>query len=148
MMVRDPVERLRLGLMATIDNRGPQVGAQTVAAVDRGYYGFQLRRLLEYFPPEQVLTLQLERCRADPVGELARTFRFLGLDDSHRPSSLPPRPGGTWGPMANEDPDTGRRLADLYVEDVLDLRSLAPELDFALWPPFAHLAGGSPSSRG
>jgi Sulfotransferase family len=146
LMVRDPVVRLRLGLAATIDSRGPQVGAQTAAAVDRGFYGFQLRRLLEFFPPEQVLTLQLERCRADPVGEVARTFRFLGLDDSHRPSFRPQPPGRTGESVGGEgDPDTDRRLSELYVEDVVDLQSLATHLDLTLWPHFAHLAGGTPA---
>ncbi len=149
LMVRDPVERLRLGLAATIDSRGPQVGAQTAAALDRGFYGSQLRRLLEFFPPEQVLTLQLELCRADPVGELARTFRFLGLDDSHRPAAGPQPPGSTVGTTpAEDDPDTVRRLVGLYGDDVVELRTLAPQLDLRLWPHFAHLADEGPSGRG
>jgi hypothetical protein len=144
LMVRDPVERLRLGLAATIDNRGPQVGAQTADAVDRGYYAVQLKRLLEFFPPERVLTLQLEKCRVDPMGEVARTYRFLGLDDSHRPPPPQPPPTGTAGPTAAEDPDTGRRLAELYVTDVAELRSLVPQLDLTLWPHFARLDDGGP----
>jgi hypothetical protein len=149
LLVRDPVERLRLGLAASTDNRGPQVGANTADAVDRGYYGVQLRRLLEFFPSDQVLTLQLERCHDDPMGEVSRTYRFLGLDDSYRPSLWQPPSHGRVGSAANEDPDTGRRLAELYIEDVVELRSLAPHLDLSLWPHFAHLTGGSlESGRG
>ncbi|MGD0312754.1 MAG: sulfotransferase [Acidimicrobiales bacterium] len=144
LLVRDPVERLRLGLAVTTDNRGSQVGAHTADAVDRGYYGYQLKRLLEFFPPEQVLTLQLEQCRADPMGEAARTYRFLGLDDSHRPLSRQPPSTATAGWAGHEDPDTDRRLTELYVEDVVELLSLVPELDVTLWPHFAHLADGSP----
>jgi hypothetical protein len=140
LMVRDPVERLRLGLAATIDNRGSQVGAYTADAVDRGYYGAQLKRLLEFFPSEQVLILQQEQCRADPVGEAARTYRFLGLDHLHHPVPHQPPPTGTVGSDVHWDPDTDRRLAELYGEDVIELRSLAPDLDVALWPHFAHLA--------
>ncbi len=33
-----------------------------------------------HFPPEQILVLQYERCVADPAGQLARTYRFLGLE--------------------------------------------------------------------
>ena len=38
----------------------------------RGFYFQQLRHVFEFFPREQVLVLQFERCVADPVGEMER----------------------------------------------------------------------------
>jgi hypothetical protein len=146
LLVRDPVERLRLGLAATTDNRGSQVGANTADAVDRGYYGAQLKRLLEFFPLEQVLILQWEQCRADPMGQAARTYRFLGLDHSQRPLPRQP-PTATVGSAVHGDPDTDHRLTELYVDDVVELASLAPGLDLSLWPHFAHLADDGPGSE-
>ena len=49
-------------------------------AIARGFYDDALRRWIAYFPPEQILVLQYERCVADPTGQLARTYRFLGLE--------------------------------------------------------------------
>ncbi len=142
LLVRDPVERLRLGLAATSDNRRPNVGAHTADAVDRGYYGAQLRRLLEFFPPEQVLTLQVEQIRADVSEGIAKTYRFLGLDDSYHPTSARRPPFGMASATVIEDENVERRLTDLYVEDVAVLRALVPDLDLSLWPHFAHLEEG------
>ncbi len=133
MMVRDPVDRLRLGLASTADRRVPQVGDHTADAVARGFYGAQLRRLLEYFPTDRVLVLQYERCVADPAEQIAATYRFLGLDDGYRPVvGAPPRQA--LGPLPPLDPDTTVRLARVYADDVEELVALVPSLDRSLWP--------------
>jgi hypothetical protein len=133
-MVRDPVERLALGLAATGDVRVSQVGNHMADALDRGFYGAQLRRVLDHVPAERVLILQYERCVADPAGQLAATYRFLGLDDTHTPpvAALTPDPTGIR--PTTLDPSVHRRLAGLYADDVADLAGLAPGLDLTLWP--------------
>jgi len=136
-ILRDPVERLRLQLARSAADRSDHIGEHIADAVDRGFYAEQLRRLLQFFPVEQVLILQYEQCVADPDGRLAATYRFLGLDDGHRPV-IPRRPdGGTSPPAPVLDRDTRSRLVDIYASDVADLATLVPGLDLSLWPASA-----------
>jgi len=130
-LVRDPVDQLRAALERTADERAPHVGSNLADAVDRGYVGEQLVRLHEWFPPSQVLVLQLERCRRDPDGALARTFSFLGIDDTYRTRPDLPPAEPVRDPLP---PATLARLADLYAADVAALAELVPDLDLALWP--------------
>ena len=139
--LRDPVDRFRSGLgrelrMAERDGREVELN-ELADAMNRGYYSEQVRRLFEIFPREQVLILQLERCRDQPEAELRRTWEFLGLDSSAdsperlfehtKPST--PNPELT-DAMRSE-------LKDRYREDVLRLTELCPEIDPALWRNFA-----------
>jgi hypothetical protein len=80
--------------------------------------------------------LQYERCVADPETEIARTYRFLDLDDAFRPTGLRRPSSPTLGPKVTLDEDARRRLADLYAEDVAELAGLVPDLDVALWRNF------------
>jgi len=138
LMVRDPLERLRLDLAHSAGNRGDHVGSHIADAVDRGFYAEPLRRLLQFFPVEQVHTLQYEQCVADPEGRLAATYRFLGLDDGHRPVARQRPVNGTAGLAWALDRDTRSRLADIYASDVADLATLVPELDLSFWPAFTE----------
>jgi hypothetical protein len=170
-MVGDPIERYRLRLQDELAGRGSgerdEDAAQPVFmtdAVERSRYATQLKHLLAFFPAEQVLVLQHERCRRDPVGEYRRTLRFLGLD----PDTVPKRvlvAGGQaerwYAPLARalrlrglerrERPPADARertrlelwpdiLATLREElepEVRELRELVPHLDVGLWPDFA-----------
>ncbi len=42
------------------------------------------------------------------------------------------------------DPDIERLLVRLYEPDVVELAGRYPQIDLALWPNFAHLAGARP----
>jgi hypothetical protein len=66
--------------------------------VHRGRYASQLRALYASFPPEQVLVLQAEACRADPVGQYRRTVAFLGVDPAFVPRRLRRAARGKTGP--------------------------------------------------
>lgn len=46
--------------------------------VERGFYGEQLERLLEVFPPEQVMILQADDLRRNPNSALSAVSGFLG----------------------------------------------------------------------
>jgi hypothetical protein len=137
-MVRDPVARLGVALADAAERRVAQAGTATAEAIDGGCYGTQLRQLLRYVPAHRVLVLQYERCLEDRDGQLAATYRFLGLDDTYRPRRWPrpspPRPAPVAGPL---DPDTRDRLVALYADEVAELHALAPALDLDRWPLFA-----------
>lgn len=134
LMVRDPLTRLQGALSGSGERRVSQAGTAIADAFEGGFYGNQLAHLLSYVAADRVRVLQYEQCRADRDGQLAATYRFLGLDDGHRPER--------WGqpaparPVPDLDPDTRDRLVDLYASDVAALVSLVPELDLSLWPAF------------
>jgi hypothetical protein len=141
-LLRDPLERFRSGLTHSDDATSTALSHRDAAgAFQRGLYAQQLRRLFDAFPREQVLLLQYERCRADPAGELARTFRFIGLPDA----TLDPAVfGREVNPTTSRKVEPSRELRDALVTaygiDLEALRILAPELDLSLWPT-ARAAG-------
>jgi hypothetical protein len=136
-LVRDPVERLRSGLAHSAERRGDHVGSYLADAVDRGFYGEQLLRLFEFFPKANVQVKQYERCLKEPAGQVALTYRFLGLDDSISPSVLHGPAGGLVPSSGTLDPATVDRLKSMYSADVSLLADVVPELDLSLWPNFA-----------
>jgi hypothetical protein len=136
-LLRDPVERLLDGLVRTADERPAHPGSFLSDAVDRGYYADQLERLAESYPADQTLVLQYEQCVADPVGSLARTYEFLGVDPGHRARPVaPPYPAPD---RAEHRPDaaTLARLREVYATDVARIRDRVPGFDLALWPNFS-----------
>jgi hypothetical protein len=141
-LVRDPVERFHSGLTFRLRMGAPHTSATVADAVRQGFYARHLRRLLEFFPADQVLVLQYEQCRAEPDRELARTYAFLGLDP-FEPEEIRREvnvSGGEKIPLASE---AAGRLADLYRVDMQELAHLVPSLDLALWPSAAGGDGGS-----
>lgn len=53
--------------------------------LQRGLYGWQLRRLFELFPRRNCLVLKHEDLRTDHAGTLARVHDFLGVDSRPAP---------------------------------------------------------------
>ena len=135
-MVRDPVERFVSGLAHSRLVPGSHLGTVVAEAVDRGFYAAALRRWAPALEAGRVLVLQYERCVADPAGELARTYRFLGLDDGFRPADLRRPSSPTRQEKVALDADARRRLVELYAPDVSELARLVPDLDVGLWPNF------------
>jgi len=106
-----------------------------VGAFSRGLYAQQLRRVFAAFPREQVLILQYERCRADPQGELTRTFGFLGLRDVRLDPVRFDRPvNPTMGRKAELGQELRAALTAAYAPDLAQLATLLPDLDLDLWP--------------
>jgi len=137
-MLRDPVARYRSAvarLQRKAEERGSRVLLPQVNdALWRGYYFEQLRHVFDLFPREQVLVLQYERCVADPVTEMERTCRFLGMDP---PEEFPERlmehkQAGRQTPGLTQE--ISEELATRYREDSLHLAELCPEIDLSLWP--------------
>ena len=137
-ILRDPIERfrsglavqrrMRLGLGKTLD--------EVAAALSRSAYAEQLGRVFDFFPREQVLVLQYERCVANPVAEMERTRRFLDLEpiSDSTPELLerrrPPNPKPDLSPGMRED------LVARLRHDVERVLSLCPDIDLSLWPNF------------
>jgi hypothetical protein len=140
-ILRDPVERFRSAVQLGVDlrdRRPNRSGPMFVSdALERGRYHRQLSRMLEYFPAEQLLVLQYERCVAEPLGCYRQTLSFLGLA-KHDPDPAALRRRVGWAttsatPLAHLD----ERLAAELGEDVERLLAQFPQIDPALWPNFS-----------
>jgi len=138
-LLRDPVERFRSGLSFRLSMGAADTEATAADAVRQGFYARALHRVLRYFPADRIRVLQYEQCARDPGGELAATYRFLGLPD-HRPRGLR-HPVNVSGGKLPIDPGARQRLVDLYASDVADLVALFPTIDVSLWPNFAAHEG-------
>lgn len=140
-MLEDPIERYRVVWAERMATRveGKRLLMTDVAA--RAAHAFQLDRLRRYFPAEQVLVLQYERCRADTEAEYRRTLRFLGVPE-RMPKRLPPPPESR--PTAPLWPEVEAALHASLDDDVEALARTVPGFDLSLWPSFRHL-GGEPA---
>ncbi len=136
-LFRDPIERYR----SDISRRMPRRRLRNVRyrGLARGFYAAELAPWEAAYQPDQLLVLQYEACIQRPAEELARTFEFLGLDDSFRPPRLEAEVNKT---KVKRDIEPGfvRLLAELYEPDVAAFAARRPDLDLRLWPHFAHLA--------
>jgi hypothetical protein len=140
-LLRDPLERLRSGLTHQLAlSRAPLTHRDIQGAFQRGLYAPQIRRVLAAFPAERVLIGQYEACRADPSGQLARTYAFLGLSAFDPP---PDRLRGEVNPTTSRrfEPSASLRRALLegFAPDLLQLPEIVPGLDLSLWPSAREL---------
>ena len=136
MLLRDPVERYRSGLaLQTQTRRASQAAAS--AAFRLGCYATHLEQLYASFPREQVLVQQHEQCVRDPGDELARTYRFLGLDDSFVPDDLVTPKNQSKAVKATLPEHEHRSIVTAYEPEVDRLGLLVPGFDRTLWPNFA-----------
>lgn len=141
-ILRDPVERFRSGVERAVRRSpgGAPIDLGRVSdAVHRSLYAAQLGRVLDHFPREQLLVLQFERCRDEPLEQLARTWRFLGLEPlDDAPASM------LHGAGAREKPELPERwrgeLVARLADDVRDLAArFGDDIDLARWPNFSEL---------
>ncbi len=140
--LRDPIERYLSGLQrhhrTARATDTPLNAMAPLEAFVRGFYHAQLTHLLAHFERPQVLVLQYERCLREPLGELQRTFAFLGVPDTGFTPDLDAHPNRQSEKPALH-PDARRALVEAYAPDVAQLSRRFPEIDLALWPNFAHL---------
>jgi hypothetical protein len=139
-LLRDPIDRLRSGIGHALRRRPRATKARRkdfpVLAFARGLYHEQITRLLEYFPREQVLILQYERCVREPAGELRRTFDFLGLAPFEPPAPADPEPRRPKKPKDELPEHAVAALTRAYRDEMRRVAELAPEVDLDLWPRF------------
>jgi len=112
---------------------------EIAAAVSRGAYAQQVSRVFDFFPREQVLVLQYERCVTDPVAEMERTCRFLGLEPMSEPPQELVKRGRPPNPKRELSPGMRDDLVARLRSDIEWLVRLCPEIDVSLWPNFRHL---------
>jgi hypothetical protein len=133
-VLRHPVDRFLSGVAHARRGTGTHGGDVLAEAAARGLYASALEQWSAFVPVERLLVLQYEQCLADPAQALARTYRFLGLDDAFVPPQLRAPRSPTREPKPDLSPDARRRLLDLYAPDVERLAKLLPDLDLDLWP--------------
>jgi hypothetical protein len=136
-VVRDPVERFVSGLAHRRLRPGSHLGTVVSEAVERGFYAAALSRWAQWLSADRALVLQYERCVAAPLEELARTYRFLGLDDRFCPPDVHRASSPTRQPKITLDADARGRLVALYRPDVAELAGLVTDFDAGLWPNFS-----------
>jgi len=135
-IVRNPIERFRSHLAQVEITRGSHLGTTLARIAGGGFYAAQLRPWLDYFDRSQILLLQYELCVRDTASELARTYRFLGLNDAYQPPDIGHRTNVTHKEKIVLDADSRHRMAEMYAPDVAELATLMPNLDLSLWPDF------------
>ena len=146
-MLRDPVERFRSGVeyerTQVAENGQIWELSRLSEAVYRSMYYEQLRHVLGTFDPGRVLILQYEHCKADPVGEMQRTHRFLGIEPL---PELPEKAVERKRPPASKPELPEAQRAELIArlgDDVARLAALVPGIDLSLWPDFAGIVPDS-----
>lgn len=147
LVLRDPVDRLSAEL-GRLERSGRAITHREVAAAyGRGLYGQGVRRLMDAFPAERLLVLQLERCRDAPQAELARSLAFLGVEPgpgsgASMVGDLPPAPSDAREPGLRLSDDLRASLVDGYASDLERLATLCPDLDLDRWPTDLARRGG------
>ena len=142
-MLRDPVERWRSGTSRAVrlaEEAGEPIRlVQLSDAVWRGFYSVELRRLFDIYPRERVLVQQFERCRDEPLSEMARTCEFLGIEPFAELPGVMTREREP-KPKAPLPDEMREELVELLADDVRRTAELCPEIDVARWPNFESLA--------
>lgn len=94
--LRDPVERalsqhrhlVRLGVVTSEDVRFETSLRTNPTYVDQGRYFTHLSRWINRFGVEQILVVLMEDVISDPANVARTLYRFLEVDDDHRPERL------------------------------------------------------------
>ncbi|HEX6688725.1 MAG TPA: sulfotransferase [Solirubrobacterales bacterium] len=144
-LLRDPIERfvsaLQHNARLSHEQGMPLNRLAPVEAFRRGFYHAEIEALSPHFDRSRILVLQYERCAREPLEQLRRTFEFIGLADTRfAPSELDANPN----PQSSKpqlDEEARDSYARAYRDDVEALARAFPEIDLALWPNFAELAG-------
>jgi hypothetical protein len=148
-MLRNPIDRMASHVNHLVRNRTRALNVapssirlfETFCAYPEAtlhsQYGSALKRLLAHFSRKQILVLQYERCKAAPENELARTFRFLGVDECFVPPQCS-TPVNQQDYVVERPSEAERRtLADYFRTEVeTTVEAFADDVDPALWPDF------------
>jgi hypothetical protein len=133
-LLRDPMARMNSALRHSVEKYGWLSPRVIALAIERSCYVDQLDRVLRWFPRDQVLVLQFEKCVQEPEAELARTFQFLGVDPGFVPKDLRRPVNETRVTAVTVASDIQDLARELFVADRERIRSDWPELDIDLWP--------------
>jgi hypothetical protein len=147
-LLRNPVDRTISHLNHILSNRVKQFNFNSEQhylfkvysvypeAILHSLYAYGLRRLLRYFDRSQILLLQYEKCKADPYQEIARTYRFLGVDDQYQPKGIERAVNRQEYIIQSLKSEERQRLAAYFADDVRATVEMFPEIDISLWSDF------------
>ncbi|HWK33533.1 MAG TPA: sulfotransferase [Hyphomicrobium sp.] len=133
------LERGRMNILGIRESDRPFFRMTTIIpeTTAASLYSRTLKQLFGLIDPKRVLVLQFEQCVRNPRAMLAKTYRFLGLDDRFVPEGLLPAVvNGSPTPAGRLAQDARQRLVGYFSEDVRELASLVDGFDFDLWPDF------------
>jgi len=144
-IVRNPIDRTRSALnrMLADHSRSTTLLPRFLTVMNTSLLSGPFHQLLRYFDRSQLLVLQYERCVSNPLQEIAKTYRFVGLDDVHVPKHLATRVNRRKPILAPLRPAERQVLAEYFAEDVAGLSALLPEIDLSLWPEFSPERGAA-----
>jgi hypothetical protein len=91
---------------------------------------------LKNFDRSQILILQYEKCKANPYEEIARTYRFLGVDDQYQPQRSERAVNRQEYVIKPWNSEQRQRLAAYFADDVRTTLEMFPEIDLSLWSDF------------
>lgn len=147
-IVRNPIDKLLSAMNMKLAGRAKYMGLRG----DRAYiykifslfpevicncrYYDAFRHLLNVYERTQLLLLQYEECAQDPATQIARTYRFLGLDESFIPTSLHRKVNKRPYIIPQLEAQEREILADYFSEEVFGLVELFPEINLSHWPDF------------
>lgn len=108
-------------------------------AMISGSYAAGLHRFLKYFDKSKFLVLQYEKCKRDPLIELKRTYRFLGVDENFLPKTFSQPINRKKYIVEKLNPQERMRLAEYFRDDVNLTIKIFPEIDLSLWKDFKNI---------
>jgi len=139
-MLRNPIHRLRseLNQMHAIFPNAKRLPFPSLA--NMGEYGRMARQFeqaLRLIERKNLLVLQYEQCKQNPLQGLKKTYRFLGLDDSFVPDGVTAEVNTFRTRTAAFEQDVLHDLIQYYEPDVHRIVSMFPdEINLALWEEF------------
>lgn len=148
-LVRNPIDRSVSALNQFLHHRAAFMGIEgaqrqvfeTFSLFPEAMLASRLarpfRELLRSYPRDQVLVLQYEACKADPVAALRKTWDFLGLRHTPIPAGIRRRVNVKPYVVPRPEPAQRARMARWFADDVDEVMAMFPELDRRLWPDFA-----------
>lgn len=92
-VVREPIDRIRSHYQHRLLIGAERAPIETAVLQDQRYvacsrYAMQIERYLSFFPRDRLLVLTSEELRAARAATVALVFRFLGVDETHVPSTI------------------------------------------------------------
>ena len=125
---------IREGRARVVEDEQSFYGCHRVYSyVERGFYAPQIRRILDYFPREQILFITLDQLKSHPDLVLDNICAFLGvMNYSRYPEHAIVQPTRKRTDLAAISEDDLRFLRHLYSSDISETAQLTG-LDLSSW---------------
>ena len=104
--------------------------------INSSLYAQSIKQLLRYFNRDQIILLQYEKCKINPQQEIARTYKFLGIDEQYQPQNIQRLVHKRKYVIPPLKPKERQHLAEYFTDDVRSTVKMFPEIDITLWEDF------------